>query len=96
MAPRNKITKDGIIDAALTIVENLGKDELNARSLAAALGTSTQPVFSNFTSMSEVKIEVAKRATEMYLDYIKEVTGSGLYPAYKASGMAYILPSWHA
>ena len=90
MAPKNKITKDEIIDTALQLIETSGKDELNARSLAAALGTSTQPIFSNFSSMNELKIEVAKRATEMYLKYIDEVAASGLYPAYKSSGMAYI------
>ena len=34
--------------------------------------------------------EVGKKATATYLGYIEETAASGLYPAYKASGMAYI------
>lgn len=90
MAPKNKISKDEIIDAALCLVERLGKDELNARSLAKELGISTQPIFSNFENMADLKREVGKRATSVYLDYISETASSGLYPEYKASGMAYI------
>ena len=90
MAPKAKISRQDIIDAALGIVEMHGKEELNARSLAIALGTSTQPIFSNFKSMGEVQEEVARMATDIYLDYINKTVESGLYPAYKASGMAYI------
>lgn len=90
MAPKSKISKDEIIDAALCLVERLGKDELNARSLAKELGISTQPIFSNFENMADLKREVGKRATSVYLDYISETASSGLYPEYKASGMAYI------
>ena len=90
MAPKNKITKDEIIEAALSLVEKHGKDELNARALAKALGISTQPIFSNFENMEELKKEVGIRATQIYLGYIEETAASGLYPAYKSSGMAYI------
>lgn len=90
MAPKNKTTRSEIVDAALALVEKHGKDELNARSVAKELGISTQPIFSNFENMDELKREVAKRATEIYLDYIKETAESGRYPAYKSSGMAYI------
>lgn len=90
MAPKNKITKDEIIDAALALIEDEGKDELNARSLARAMGVSTQPIFSNFNGMSELKAEISKKATEIYFEYIKETLAAGIYPAYKSSGMAYI------
>ena len=90
MAPKNKITRAEIIEAALSLVERHGKDELNARSIAKELGISTQPIFSNFKNMSELKIEVGKLATEIYLEYIRKTAESGLYPVYKASGMAYI------
>ena len=90
MAPKNKITRRDIIEAALSLVERHGKDELNARSVAKELGISTQPIFSNFKNMSELKTEVGKLATEIYLKYIRKTAESGLYPVYKASGMAYI------
>ena len=90
MAPKNKITRDEIIDAAVSFVEKHGKDELNARALARELGISTQPIFSNFGNMDELKKELGVRSTKVYLKYIEDTAASGLYPPYKSSGMAYI------
>ena len=90
MAPKNKITRHEIVEAALRFVEEHGKDALNARSLAKEIGISTQPIFSNFENMDELKKEVGKLATDIYIDYIKKTAESGVYPKYKSSGMAYI------
>ena len=90
MAPKSKITKEEIVDAALLLVENHGKDELNARSLARALGISTQPIFSNFENMEALKAAVGRRATDVYLSYVSDTASTGLYPPYKSSGIAYI------
>ena len=40
--------------------------------------------------MDEVKMAVVEAADTLYETYIREDTESGLYPPYKASGMAYI------
>ena len=56
MPPKVKITKENIIDTALDIVRS--KSSLNARTLAAALNCSTQPLFSNFASMDELRLAV--------------------------------------
>ena len=90
MPPRQKITKDEIIAAAVGLVRSEGESALNARRIAAALGCSTQPIFSNFASMDELRLAVAD-AAEAELDaFIARETKSGRYPPYKASGMAYI------
>ena len=90
MPPKVKITKEDIILSAMNIIRTQGHENLNARSLAASLHCSTQPIFSNFTNMDEVKMAVVDAAEALYEDYIREDTESGLYPPYKASGMAYI------
>jgi AcrR family transcriptional regulator len=90
MAPKVKITKAEIISTALDLVRENGDGALNARSIAAALGCSTQPVFSNFASMEELDKEVVLAAYERYLGFIKQEVESGKYPQYKAFGMAYI------
>ncbi len=90
MPPKVKINKEDIINAAIEMVRDQGHENLNARALAAALHCSTQPIFSNFTNMEEVKMAVVEKAETLYEDYIREDTESGLYPPYKASGMAYI------
>lgn len=90
MPPKVKVCKEDIITAATEIVRNQGHENLNARTLANALHCSTQPIFSNFATMEEVKMAVVDRAEALYEEYIREDTESGLYPPYKASGMAYI------
>lgn len=90
MPPKSKITKKLIIDAALELIRTQGVDSLNARSVASAVGCSTQPVFSNFSSMEELKLAVVERADEVFRGFMQREIEQGKYPPYKASGMAYI------
>ena len=90
MPPKVKITKEDIIDAAVGIVRKDGVGAIGARTLATALGCSTQPIFSNFTSMEELESKTLGAAYELYLDFIKSELDSGKYPPYKAFGMAYV------
>jgi len=90
MPPKVRISKEDIINTALEIVRESGADALNARSIAKALGCSTQPVFSNFATMDELQDAVNAAAYEEYLGFLKRETESGKYPQYKSFGMAYI------
>ncbi|MBQ4051977.1 MAG: TetR/AcrR family transcriptional regulator [Oscillospiraceae bacterium] len=90
MPPKIKVTKEEIVQAAVRIVRESGAQALNARTVAAALNCSTQPVFSNFSSMEELRLAVVEKADLLCRDYISRETERGEYPAYKASGMAYI------
>ena len=90
MPPRVKVAKEAIVDAALSLLKSSGEEAINARSLAAALGCSTQPIFSNFESMEKLRKDVIARAYENYLSFIEKELAAGKYPPYKAFGMAYI------
>lgn len=90
MPPKVKVTKDDIVNAAVDIVRKSGVSAINARTVAAALNCSTQPVFSNFATMEELRLAVVEKADAICGDYISREMGSGNYPPYKASGMAYI------
>ena len=90
MSPKVKITKNEIIQAGLDIVRHEGEGSLNARSIAAVLECSTQPIFSNYASMEELRRAVMAAAAEIYTQYITREIASGDYPEYKASGIAYI------
>lgn len=90
MPPKVKITNDDIIKAAVEIVRKKGEAQLNARTVAKELNCSTQPIFSNFGSMEQLKLAVINFAEALSESYIKQETQSGKYPPYKASGMAYI------
>ena len=90
MPPKVKVTKEEIVNAALEIVRSCGAQAVNARVVASALNCSTQPVFSNFATMEELRLAVVERADALCQEYIRREVTSGAYPAYKASGMAYI------
>jgi AcrR family transcriptional regulator len=90
MPPKIKVTREEILAAAVELVRKNGAQALNARTVAAELGCSTQPIFSNFAAMEELRLAVTERADALCGEYIRREIESGRYPAYKASGMAYI------
>ena len=90
MPPKVKISKEKIIEAAISLIRNGGVEAVNARTLAAALGCSTQPIFSNFETMEALQNEVLARAHQIYMDFLKNEAERKQYPEYKAFGMAYI------
>lgn len=90
MPPKSKLTKQDIVNVAVDIVRKQGEPALNARNLAAALGCSTQPIFSNFNSMEELYYCVIQQAEKINKAYIDEEISREKFPPYKASGMAYI------
>ncbi len=90
MPPRVKITKDEIIRAGLDIIRKDGVSALNARSVSASLGCSTQPLFSNFSSMEELEGAITVAAYDVYLGFLNTEAEKKQYPRYKAYGMAYI------
>ena len=90
MPPKVKVSKEDILQTAVEIVRREGVTALNARTVAAALGCSTQPVFSNFATMEELRVAVANKATRLYDERTAREVGDGRFPPYKASGMAYI------
>jgi AcrR family transcriptional regulator len=90
MPPKVKITKEDIIETAVELVRANGEQSINARAIAASLNCSTQPIFSNFSSMDELREQVIAAAYDRYLNFLKSEAESGKYPPYKSFGMAYI------
>lgn len=90
MPPKIKTSKEDIINAAVEIVRIGGSQALNARTIASFLNCSTQPIFSNFTSMDELRLAVIKKADVMCHEYMLRETETGQFPPKKAYSMAYI------
>lgn len=90
MPPKQKVSKKDLISVSLNIIQENGVDTFNARTLAARLGCSTQPIYSNFATMDELKSELLLASHKKYRSYLKREFTLQRYPEYKASGMAYI------
>ena len=89
MPPVQRTGKNEIISAAFEIVREEGYANLNARAIAKKLGVSTQPIFSNFKNMEDLKMEIVRKASCLYFSMLEEEEKSSKYP-YKARGMGYI------
>lgn len=70
MPPKAKITKEMVIDAAFDIARSEGADSINARSVSARLGCSTQPVMYLFSTIEELKRAVYRKADDFHTEYL--------------------------
>ena len=72
MAPKIKVSYEEIVNAALQVVREKGLEAVNARSVAARLGCSIQPIFRTFGTMEELRIAILKRANKIYEGVMEE------------------------
>ncbi|MDQ0271175.1 TetR/AcrR family transcriptional regulator [Cytobacillus purgationiresistens] len=88
MAPKKRINREDIISVAFQLIKSEGIESLNARNLAKRLGCSTQPVFSEFNTMEELKQELFEQAGYYFLEYLERATSS--YNQLYSFGLAFI------
>lgn len=70
MPPKQNYTKEMILQTADKIMREKGFETVNARSLAKELGSSTQPIYSYFATMVELKTELYAMVTKQYMESI--------------------------
>jgi len=88
MPPKVKFTKDQVIKAGLEIVRNEGEEGISARAIGKILGSSSQPLFSYFENMEDLKKGVFEEAKKLYSEYICKGLLEDL--PFKAAGMKHI------
>ncbi|QHW29797.1 TetR/AcrR family transcriptional regulator [Paenibacillus rhizovicinus] len=81
MPPKAEISKEIILNAAFEMVREQGLDVLSARSIAQRLKCSTQPIYSVYGNMEEVKEDVFRRATDFALESMKQYHDDNNAPA---------------
>ena len=72
MPAKPKVTRDGIVKAAFELIRTQGHEALNARTLAEALGCSTQPLLYWFASMDEIRRETYRAADAFHTGFITD------------------------
>jgi AcrR family transcriptional regulator len=70
--PKQKITKNMVLKAGFDIARRDGIESVNSRSIAEALSCSTQPIFSCFATMEELRKGVFDFACDKCVDEILE------------------------
>ena len=84
------ITKPVILKHALELIRESGVEGLNARSLAAHIGYSTQPIFSVYKNMGELWEDLTAEAEKIYSAFVERIVESGEFPEEKAKNVAHI------
>lgn len=71
MPPKIEFSREKIINAAFEIIREHGFDGVSARNIAVKLNCSTQPIYSLFDNMEEIKSKTYEKAAEFALSYMK-------------------------
>ncbi len=90
MPKQAKIERKDVLNAAAEIVRREGEDGVNARAIAKALGCSTQPVYSLFRNMEELKAALTEEAKKRYRAHIDGYLAKGGPSRYQSYGMGFV------
>ncbi|ACT00446.1 TetR/AcrR family transcriptional regulator [Paenibacillus sp. JDR-2] len=71
MPPKAEMTKEKVLAAAFELVREQGLTALTARSVAQKLGCSTQPIYSVYGNMNDLKDDVYEKAVQFALSSMK-------------------------
>ncbi len=86
MGPKNKFSKEQIIDAAFEIAKAEGIDNITMRKIAENMGSSVAPIYVNFKNTDELTEAVIERIISISQQlYIEESTGNPFYDMGRAS-----------
>lgn len=75
MPPKTRISRESIVGAAFEIARREGAEKISARTVAQALGCSTQPVMYHFATIGELKRAVYETADRFHTEYLMNVQG---------------------
>ena len=66
MPPKQRITREMILETSFAMFCREGMEIVNARSVAKALNCSTQPIFSYFAGMDDLKNALEEKARQLF------------------------------
>lgn len=66
MPPKQRITREMILERSFAMFCKEGMESVNARSVAKALNCSTQPIFSYFFGMEDLKNALGQKARDTF------------------------------
>lgn len=71
MPPKPIVSRDDIMNAAISLIREQGSDGINARSIAGVLNCSTKPLFRIYDNMEKLKEDVYGKALEFHYSFLK-------------------------
>ena len=83
------ITKESLVEAAVSLLKREGMDALTARKLAKEAGCSTQPIFRAYQNMDELNADVFGVCAKIFSDHCSNYPSDSKVP-FVNLGLAYI------
>lgn len=85
--PKQKITREMILDAAFALAREGGMERVLVKEIAAQLGCSVQPIYFYFQNMEQLKSEIIQLAGTFLREYVEvHIDPDHLF---ESTGMAY-------
>lgn len=72
MPPKARISKEMILDTVLGLAREDGFDTVNARRIVDRMNCSTQPIFTCYENMEELKRDFLEFAFAFYQQYVAD------------------------
>ena len=86
--PKQRITKEMVVDAAFEIAKSSGMEQVMVKNIADRIGCSVQPIYSYCKNMEGLRQEVVERVRGFLREYMAEhIDGEDLF---RSTGRAYI------
>lgn len=70
--PKQKITKEMVVDAAFALARTGGMEQVMVKSIAKKLGCSVQPIYSYCKNMDSLRSDVEQRSRQFIQKYFTE------------------------
>lgn len=86
--PKQKITKEMVVEAAFMLAREGGLNRITVRDIAEKLGCSVQPIYSYCQNMDGLRKDVIKRSDSFIKEYIPAHIDKNDF--FKSTGYAYI------
>lgn len=79
MPPKNKISKEDIVEAAFLIAKDEGFSGITARKVASSLNCSTAPIYVNFKTIEHLIDAVVSRVFTISQEYLDKQEGKDVF-----------------
>lgn len=86
--PKQRITKDMVVDAAFEIARKGGIEKATVKAIAQRLGCSVQPIYSYCQNMDGLRADVAQKARAFVREYAAKAAGGA--DLFRSMGHAYV------
>lgn len=86
--PKQRITKESVVDAAFDIARRYGMEQVMVKNIADNIGCSVQPIYSYCNSMEDLKRDVVERVDAFISEYVAARIDKD--DMFRSTGKAYI------